>query len=101
LSNALKYSNDEANVWIIVENKKQLSVTIKDEGVGISEEDLQHLFTTFFRGKNVTNIEGTGLGLPIVKKYLDLLEGKIDLKSELEVGTTVKVSLPLLVENKN
>ena len=100
LSNALKYSNDEANVWIIVENKKLLSVTIKDEGVGISEEDLQHLFTTFFRGKNVTNIEGTGLGLPIVKKYLDLLQGKIDLKSELGVGTTVRISLPPLVENK-
>jgi PAS domain S-box-containing protein len=101
LSNALKYSKDDANVWIIAENKKQLSVTIQDEGVGISEEDMQHLFTTFFRGKNVTNIEGTGLGLPIVKKYLDLLEGKIDLKSELNVGTTVKISLPPLVENKN
>jgi PAS domain S-box-containing protein len=101
LSNALKYSNDEANVWIIAENKKQLSVTIKDEGVGISEEDLQHLFTTFFRGKNVINIEGTGLGLPIVKKYLDLLQGKIDLRSELGKGTTVRISLPPLVENKD
>ena len=101
LSNALKYSGGEANVWINAENKKHLSVTIKDEGVGISEDDLQHLFTTFFRGKNVTNIEGTGLGLPIVKKYLDLLQGKIDLKSQLNKGTTVKILLPSLVENKD
>jgi PAS domain S-box-containing protein len=102
VSNALKYSDEGSNVWINVENKAtQVSVTIKDEGVGIPADDQSHLFTTFFRGKNVTNIEGTGLGLPIVKKYLDLLEGKIDLKSELNVGTTVKISLPSLKENKN
>jgi signal transduction histidine kinase len=87
---------------VTVENKKiKLGVTIKDEGVGIPDEDQNHLFATFFRGKNVTNIEGTGLGLPIVKKYLDLLHGEIQLQSKLEVGTTVKLSFPSLQENKN
>lgn len=102
MSNALKYSNDGTNVWVKVDNKNHhLSVTVKDEGIGIALEDQGHLFSTFFRGKNVMNIEGTGLGLPIVKKYLDLLQGKIDLKSELNVGTTVSVLLPVLSENKH
>jgi PAS domain S-box-containing protein len=102
LSNALKYSDDGKNVWVTVNNKKtKLGVTIKDEGFGIPDEDQDHLFATFFRGKNVTNIEGTGLGLAIVKKYLDLLRGDIQLQSKLEVGTTVKLSLPALPENKN
>jgi signal transduction histidine kinase len=102
LSNALKYSEDGKNVWVTVDNKKsKLGVVIKDEGVGIPDEDQHHLFATFFRGKNVTNIEGTGLGLPIVKKYLDLLHGEIQLQSKLEVGTTVKLNLPSFPENKS
>jgi signal transduction histidine kinase len=84
-----------------VQNKKeQLFIKIKDEGVGIPDEDQHHLFTTFFRGKNVTNVQGTGLGLPIVKRYLDLLKGDIILESKLNVGTTVSVRLPLLKENE-
>ena len=64
--------------------------------MGIPEEDQRHLFTTFFRGKNVTNIEGTGLGLPIVKRYIDLLNGYVSLKSKLGDGTTVEFTLPTL-----
>jgi len=96
-SNALKFSAENRRVWIKTENKgAQLFVEIRDEGVGIPEEDKHHLFTTFFRGKNVINIQGTGLGLPIVKRYVDLLKGEISLRSELEVGTTVKFCLPRL-----
>jgi signal transduction histidine kinase len=98
----LKYSDDGKNVWVSVDNKKtKLGVIIKDEGFGIPDEDQSHLFATFFRGKNVINIEGTGLGLPIVKKYLDLLHGDIQLQSKLEVGTTVNLNFPSLQENKN
>ena len=68
--------------------------------MGIPEEDQHHLFTTFFRGKNVINIEGTGLGLPIVKRYVDLLKGKVSLKSTLGEGTTVNFTLPNLKEGK-
>ena len=100
LSNAIKFSPEKSNVWIIAENKKnKLKITIKDEGVGIPEEDLHHIFATFFRAKNVTNIEGTGLGLPIVKRYLDLLNGTVSLQSQLNVGTIATVTLPLLIEN--
>ncbi len=94
-SNAFKFSAEDSPVWIHIKNvNRHLDVVIKDEGVGISEEDQHHLFTTFFRGKNVTNIEGTGLGLPIVKRYVDLLNGNLLLKSELGRGTTVNFTLP-------
>jgi PAS domain S-box-containing protein len=101
LSNALKFSKEGSTVWITVHNKKeQLFIKIRDEGVGIPDEDQDHLFTTFFRGKNVTNVQGTGLGLPIVKRYLDLLKGDIILESKLNIGTTVSIRLPLLKENE-
>jgi len=100
-SNAIKFSGENKSVGIDITNKNGLlSVVLKDEGVGIPEEDQHHLFTTFFRGKNVTNIEGTGLGLPIVKRYVDLLKGSVSLKSVLEEGTTVYFTLPELMENK-
>jgi len=96
-SNALKFSDEGRSVWINIENKNdQLHVMIRDEGIGIPEEDQHHLFTTFFRGKNVVNIEGTGLGLPIVKRYVDLLNGTVSLKSKLEKGTIVDFALPKL-----
>ncbi len=54
-----------------------MELIVRDEGIGISEEDQQHLFSSFYRGKNVVNIEGTGLGLHIVKRYTELLQGDI------------------------
>jgi signal transduction histidine kinase len=64
----------------------KIQVTIKDKGIGISADDLQHLFERFFRGKNALNIEGTGLGLAIVAKYLEILNGTINCTSELNDG---------------
>jgi len=96
-SNAFKFSDEDRSVWINIENKNDhLHVSIRDQGMGIPEEDQHHLFTTFFRGKNATNIEGTGLGLPIVKRYIDLLNGYVSLKSKLGDGTTVDFTLPTL-----
>jgi signal transduction histidine kinase len=96
-SNALKFSPEDSTVWIDVRKvDRRLEVKIKDQGVGIPEEDQHHLFTTFFRGKNVINIQGTGLGLPIVKRYVDLLKGEVSLKSKLGTGTSVQVILPEL-----
>jgi signal transduction histidine kinase len=71
-------------------------MTIKDEGIGIPVEDLPRLFDSFFRGKNVSNIQGTGLGLPIVKRYLDLLHGDISVSSKLNEGTTFRIDLPAM-----
>ena len=99
-SNAIKFSGENKSIGIDITNNGLLSVVLKDEGVGIPEEDQRHLFTTFFRGKNVTNIEGTGLGLPIVIRYVDLLQGNVSLKSVLGEGTIVYLTLPELPEGE-
>ncbi len=96
LGNAIKFSGEGSVITLdIREQNDYLILSVKDEGVGISEEDQQHLFSSFFRGKNAINIEGTGLGLHIVKGYVDLLKGSIRLESRLNSGTTVFVSLPI------
>jgi signal transduction histidine kinase len=69
-------------------------LSVKDKGIGIAEEDQHHMFTSFFRGRNAVNIQGTGLGLHIVKRYVDLIHGKIILQSKLGEGTTIMVELP-------
>ena len=100
LGNAIKFSGEGSVISLeIREADARLKLSVKDEGVGVSEEDQQHLFASFFRGKNVVNIEGTGLGLHIVKRYVNLLNGSIKLESKLNAGTTVSVELPLLPVN--
>lgn len=61
---------------------------VRDQGIGIPEEDQVHLFETFFRARNAGNIHGTGMGLHIVKKCLDLMNGKIVFSSKLGEGST-------------
>jgi signal transduction histidine kinase len=67
---------------------------VEDLGIGIPDEDKKHMFERFFRAANVLNIQGTGLGLTIVKRYVDLLKGDISFDSTLEKGTTFRVKLP-------
>jgi signal transduction histidine kinase len=99
LSNAIKFSSDRGNILLQVKNTgNELFISVKDDGIGISEEDKQYLFSTFFRGANVTNIQGTGLGLHIVKRYVELLNGVIELESELNNGTIISITLPVLKE---
>ena len=89
LSNAIKFSPENRVILIYSEvTPQEITVVIKDAGIGISDEDQQHLFERFFRGANATNIHGTGLGLHIVAKYIELMDGKIDFNSKLEEGTT-------------
>jgi signal transduction histidine kinase len=89
LSNAIKFSPENRVIHINSEVAVQeITIMIKDAGIGISDEDQQHLFERFFRGANATNIQGTGLGLHIVAKYIELMDGQIDFKSKLEEGTT-------------
>jgi len=88
LSNAIKFSPEEAVISVVSDTIDQcISLRIKDSGMGISAEDQEHLFERFFRGKNATNIQGTGLGLHIVSKYIELMNGQINFESELEMGT--------------
>ena len=96
LSNAIKYSPEGSAVTfdLICQDEKAI-FDIKDEGIGISPEDQQRLFESFQRGSNVGKISGTGLGLTIVKKAVDLHGGQIAVKSEVGVGTTFSVAIPL------
>lgn len=96
VSNALKFSDPGTTVSVesqITDNIAE--VRVSDQGIGIPQDDLEHMFSSFFRGKNAQNIQGTGLGLHIVKRYLDLLNGRIQLDSELNKGTTVTFSIPV------
>ncbi len=96
LSNAIKYSEPGKQIdCFIAVSDQQLNVSIKDRGIGIPEEEQQHLFSPFFRAHNVENIQGTGLGLNIVKRYLDLMHGDIRFESKLGEGTTFFITIPL------
>ncbi|MFN5358007.1 MAG: ATP-binding protein [Bacteroidota bacterium] len=97
ISNAIKFSSDGASIWADSEmdGSGMLTIRVKDHGLGIPEDDHKHLFERFFRGKNVTNIQGTGLGLHIVSKYIELMGGKIEVESELNTGTTFTLKFTL------
>ncbi|MEO8147819.1 MAG: PAS domain-containing sensor histidine kinase [Bacteroidia bacterium] len=95
LSNAMKYSADEKEIDITVGlNKDRLSIAVKDYGIGIPEEEQKNMFKNFFRAHNTINIQGTGLGLIIVKKYVDLFNGTITFESKQGIGTTFTVEIP-------
>ena len=93
LSNAIKFSAENSNIRITSELKtNKIKICVKDEGIGMSGDDKKHLFERFFRGTNATNIQGTGLGLHIVGKYIELMDGNIIIKSKLEKGTEIIVT---------
>jgi signal transduction histidine kinase len=70
-------------------------LTVKDNGIGIPENEQKHLFERFYRANNAANIQGTGIGLNIIKKYIELLNGNITFTSKLNEGTTFTINLPL------
>jgi PAS domain S-box-containing protein len=96
ISNAFKFSPEGSSIHIssLVDDQRIL-LKIKDEGMGIPDEDKKHLFERFFRGKNVVNIQGTGLGLHIVSRYIELMNGSISVDSELEKGTLFIIKFDL------
>jgi signal transduction histidine kinase len=73
------------------------TVAVRDYGMGIPAADQPHLFTRFYRAHNATNIQGTGLGLTIVRRYVDLLHGNIAFRSEEGQGTDFTVTLPTVL----
>ncbi len=96
LSNAIKYSPQGGNIQFEVSSEKGEAIfQIQDKGIGIPLKDQQRLFESFHRGQNVGKIPGTGLGLCIVKRFVDLHDGKIAIKSKVGVGSTFTVTLPL------
>ena len=91
-SNAIKFSPEDVNIKVETEvNKDEIRFSVTDRGIGISEEDQEHLMERFFRGSNAANIQGTGLGLYIVSKYAQRMNGKIECVSSLYKGTTFNV----------
>ncbi|WP_336516639.1 PAS domain-containing sensor histidine kinase [Pollutibacter soli] len=95
VTNAIKFSNEDGLIRIGCEKKPGITkISVEDNGIGIGAEDQEHLFSSFFRGANALNIQGTGLGLHIVKRYADLIGADVDLKSELNRGTTVSLFIP-------
>jgi signal transduction histidine kinase len=95
LSNAIKFSPESSTIKLRCEQSPdQFLFMVKDDGIGISSEDQKHLFERFFRAKNAANIQGTGLGLNIVVKYLELMNGKISCESKINEGTTFIIEIP-------
>jgi signal transduction histidine kinase len=95
LTNAIKYSGPGSLIRIEgAYQNGQLSVRITDQGLGISEEDQRHLFERFYRAARVSHIAGTGLGLSLVRSYLQAMGGEVSVHSELGVGTRVELRIP-------
>ena len=96
LSNASKYSETNKRIFLSSQiEDHHLSINVRDEGIGIPEKDLKHISDRFFRASNAGNIRGTGLGLNIVKRYTDLLKGKMSFQSKFGEGSTFTISLPI------
>ena len=94
VSNAIKFSHENGIIEIISQvSDSAVSVSVKDNGIGISKEDQKHLFERFFRGHNATHIQGTGLGLNIVAKYAELLNGSVNVESKENEGTTITIMI--------
>lgn len=96
LSNASKYSGEGKVIHLsYTPQGGQVEITVRDEGIGIPEEDQRHLFERFFRASNVSNIQGTGLGLSIVRRYVELLRGNIKFESTYGKGSIFVIYIPI------
>jgi PAS domain S-box-containing protein len=95
ISNASKYSEPGRTICISCETANdRMIIHVKDEGIGIPEDEQKHLFERFYRASNAGNIQGTGLGLNIVKRYVELIAGDISYTSVYGEGSTFHVSIP-------
>lgn len=96
ISNAIKYTNEGGLITITMKkNSKDIEIFIEDTGIGMSKEVVSHIFERFYREDKARNVEGNGLGLAIVKSIVDLHHGKIDILSQVDVGTNFIVRLPI------
>lgn len=96
LSNAIKYSPEGSTITLQIDYLiNHVQMTIQDNGFGIDESDVPHIYERFYRGKNVSTISGSGLGISIVKDAVELHHGEIDLKTEVGKGTTFTIRIPI------
>lgn len=95
LTNAVAYSPPESKIMIQLKTGEESSmIQVSDQGIGIPKEDQERIYNVFYRGSNISNRSGTGLGLYIAKHCLDLLGGAIQFESEQKKGTTFYVTVP-------
>lgn len=95
ISNAIKYSKNNTIVKILAKaNDKKVLIRAIDQGIGIPKEDIKNIGQKFFRAKNTLEVAGTGIGIYLTKHFIELHQGKIMIESEINVGTSVTVSLP-------
>lgn len=95
ISNAIKYSPEESRVqFSIHSNEHNITMRVKDNGMGIPDDEQKNLFDKFFRAKNTGGVQGTGLGLTIVKRYVELMQGNISFYSKVGQGTEFTITLP-------
>lgn len=96
VSNAIKYTNEGGQINVrALADEQELRIEVQDNGIGIPEEDVPHIFERFYRAKNSGNIQGTGLGLNIVRKYIELMDGTISCTSQYNEGSNFIVQIPL------
>ncbi len=94
VSNAIKYSHPDGKIKMAVNINSSVKISVIDDGIGIPLKDQKQLFERFHRAENATNIQGTGLGLNIVKKYTELLNGQITFESKEDQGSKFTLILP-------
>jgi signal transduction histidine kinase len=95
LSNAIKYSPPDSRIDFEIDCEDSgIIIRVRDEGIGISDEDQKRLFEPFYRASNVGEIQGSGLGLAIVKQFVDAHGGTLEVESQLDAGTTFTIRLP-------
>jgi signal transduction histidine kinase len=98
IENAVKYSNRDTTVQIsVVIIGEVCTLIVRDEGLGISSDELQHIFTPFYRAERTRSLKGTGVGLALVKAIINLHSGTVLIESQPDKGTTVKVHLSTIV----
>ncbi|WP_158281497.1 sensor histidine kinase [Sediminitomix flava] len=101
ISNALKYDSQNRFPEISLHFKEHsVELLVSDRGIGIPKSEQNRLFTPFYRAENVSSIRGTGIGLFVVKNFVELHRGNISVQSEEGIGTTFKITLPVLVNQK-
>jgi signal transduction histidine kinase len=95
MDNASKFSSDDVVIMDVTVKNESVTITVVDKGVGIPENDIAKITQPFFRAENVRQIRGTGIGIPLTLRIVEIHGGKLDVQSELNKGTTVTITLPL------
>lgn len=96
MSNAVKFTPPHGTITLTVSQDSQnYQITVQDSGMGIKPDEVDSIFEKFFTGSNARKEQGAGLGLSLVKNFVDLHNGKIDVQSNLNVGTSIIINLPI------